>query len=161
MNNGNRVLVVSLIVAIVVLVGAVMFLLGRMTAPQAPVETPAAEAALTQPPPTWTPAPATPGAATLPVVFQGKWEEQLKACADTASTTWMRLSADHINYLESGGTIKTVTVYSPLDVSFTADMDGEGQHWTRTFHFVLSPDQTALTEQGDKAGAPRLRCPAA
>ncbi len=161
MNNGNRVLVVSLIMAIVVLVGAVMFLLGRMTAPQGPAEPPAADASLVQPPPTWTTAPTTPGAAVLPAAFLGKWEEQAKACGDPASTTWMRLTADHIGYLESGGVIKAVTVYSPLDIAFTADMDGEGQHWTRTFHFMLSPDQTQLIEQGEKAGMTRQRCPAA
>lgn len=160
MNNGNRVLIVSLIMAIMVLVGAVMFLLGRMTAPSDPAEQTPAEATLVQPPPTWTAPAPTPGAAVLPVAFLGKWEEQLKACSDAASTTWMRLTADHIGYLESGGVIKAVTVYSPLDIAFTADMEGEGQRWTRTFHFMLSPDQTQLIEQGDKAGPTRLRCPA-
>jgi hypothetical protein len=158
MGNGNRVLIISLVVAIIVLVGAVMFLLGKMSAQQPAEPAPTEMAAVP---------PADPGpvaaqvlpALTLPANFQGKWEEQLKACSDSASTTFMRLTSNQISFLESGGTVTAVTVYSPLEIAFTANMDGEGERWTRTFRFVLSPDQSILTDPADKGGFTRYRCP--
>jgi hypothetical protein len=156
--NGNRLLITSLVLAIIVLVGAVMFLLGRLTAPQACAEPVVAEETI--PPSVIGPVSEAPiPVAALPAAFQGRWEEDVKSCGDPASTTWLRLTAGELRFHESSGTIKAVTVYSPLDVAVTADWEGEGERWTRTLRLLLSPDQTVLTDPSEKGGFSRRRCP--
>ena len=90
MGNGSRILIASLVLAVIILVGAVSFLAGRMTAPQAPAE-PAADALGPMAPIAAGPVSALPlPAAALPAAFQGLWEQDIKACGDPASTTWHR-----------------------------------------------------------------------
>ena len=159
MGNGSRILIASLVLAVIILVGAVSFLAGRMTAPQAPAE-PAADALGPMAPIAAGPVSALPlPAAALPAAFQGLWEQDIKACGDPASTTWLRTSAAELRFHESSGTIRAVTVYSPLDVTVTADWEGEGERWTRTLRLLLSPDQTVMTDPSEKGGFTRRRCP--
>lgn len=157
--GNSRVLIVSLILAIVVLVGGIMFLIGRLTAPQAQPQPPIVETQMQPVAPLPSPA-APPAAALVPAAFQAEWAANLKTCGAGIDADWMRLTPSEIRYYESGGKVTAVVVNSPLDIVVSADLSGEGETWSRSFHFVLSPDQSQLTDVSDKTGMIRQRCPA-
>ena len=69
------------------------------------------------------------------------------------------ISPTNMDFYESGGSVDTVTIASPTDITVETDMSGEGEAWKRTMHMVLSDAGQTLTIDDGKGGI-RKHCPA-
>jgi hypothetical protein len=96
----------------------------------------------------------------IPARFQGEWNTNLENCGTDLNDSRLRISADHLQFHESGGTVRAVVTQGELDLALIAEMSGEGETWLFYRHFRLSPDETYMTDVTDKDLAlMRYRCP--
>ena len=96
----------------------------------------------------------------MPAAFLGSWDAVGATCHDTDYRSDMALdiSPTSMDFYESSGSVTSVTVNSPTDVTVDADMSGEGEKWKRTMHMVLTDAGQILTIDDGKGGV-RKRCP--
>ena len=100
---------------------------------------------------------AAPGGASLaPAPFQGEWNADLSACGRAGESRLMITGRD-LRFPESRQTIVSSSQSSQDEISLQTMATGEGQVWTDSFRFRLSPDGRSLTEVG--SGLVRRRCP--
>ncbi|MDB5699207.1 MAG: hypothetical protein JWN69_2011 [Alphaproteobacteria bacterium] len=172
-------LIVTLVVVIVILVGAVMFMMGRASdrdaapamptgnaqAPVAPALAPQAQVL----PPAEAPAqpaeasPATPNekgvppAATtsIPAAFLGEWNADPKDCGTGLSDSRVQVEPRRVRFHESEAQVKRVTIHNPRSVTIEGPFQGEGEAWDGRLRMDLSASGEAMTI-GDLT---RRRCP--
>jgi hypothetical protein len=108
------------------------------------------------PPPATKPAPAPVRADAIPAAFHGVYDESREACA-RPSQYRMTIGAREIDYHESIGTVRAVTIAGPADAVVEADYQGEGESWRSSRRLALDGDR--LTISGDGTEAVRVRCP--
>jgi hypothetical protein len=167
-------LVVALAALVVLLTGALMFLLGRMsasdgatsqansaeaTAPAAPAAGPTADsstgARTPLPPPRPAPSPSAEEPGTIPTAFQGEWNRQLDHCGTGLNDSALSIEPGAMRFYESRGEVTRVTRTGERELSVEADFRGEGETWRETVRLTLSADGEQLTVGSDE---PRRRC---
>lgn len=114
-------------------------------APAAPV--PAASA----------PDPVQPGRGVVPIAFQGEWNADLSACGSGTNDSRLDIGTDTIRFYESGGRIKSVSVWDSGDVTLLADITRDGQTTEGAYTYRLSADGLTLTDLN--GGLTRQKCP--
>ena len=169
-------LIVALAALAVLLTGALMFLLGRMSAtggapaaantveaPNSAALAPGAAAdsstggkARLAPP---APPPASPAAAEqtdiIPTTFQGEWNRRLDHCGTGLNDSALRVEPRVMRFYESRGDVRRVARTGERAASIEADFEGEGETWSETVQLTLSADGEQLTTGSDE---PRRRC---
>ena len=93
----------------------------------------------------------------IPARFRGEWNADLAACGTDRSDSRLRLGARDVRFYESAGTVKAVEQPSPDRLQVTLALTGEGETWTTSRDFRLSPDGATLTDA--EGGLVRRRCP--
>jgi hypothetical protein len=132
-----------------------VFVLLGLAACAPPAETPA-DAAVSV-------APIIPSASTsvaaeaIPEAFIGLWDASMAACAD-GSELKLTVTPARLQFYESGGSVETVSIAGPADITVGMLMSGEGETWQRSLRMVLSEDGKSLTIDGGIGGV-RIRCP--
>ena len=101
--------------------------------------------------------PVQPGRGVVPVAFQGEWNADLSACGSGTHDSRLDIGTDTIRFYESGGRIKSVSVWDSGDVTLLADIAGEGQATEGTYTYRLSADGLSLTDLN--GGVVRKKCP--
>ena len=162
-SNGVIVILGALIV---LLVGALMFMVGRSgsqdpseTAPGRQAQAPAAPAA--------TATPALPrrvgeesgttpsAAAAIPAAFLGEWNVSLEDCGTGLDLSRMRVEPQRVLFHESEAEARRVTVDGPRSITIEGPFQGEGESWEGRLRMDISASGEALTI-GDLT---RQRCP--
>lgn len=176
MERRNR-LIVALAALVVLLSGALMFLLGRMSASGgAPVAEkpaqvdnsaiPAADSSTggkaLLPAPAAAAPPATPyapaaaeKAGLIPAAFHGEWNRELEHCGTGLNDSALRIEPRSMHFYESRGDVTRITRTGDRTVAIEASFQGEGETWSETVQLTLSPDGEQLTTGTDQ---PRRRC---
>ncbi len=96
----------------------------------------------------------------IPDRFQGEWNAKLEHCGTSLNDSRLRISADHLQFHESGGPVRAVVTQGESDVALIAEVSGEGETWLLYRHFRLSADRACMTDITDKDAAfVRYRCP--
>lgn len=104
-----------------------------------------------------TPSPAPPQTRPgVPPRFQGTYALDGNACAQPGDESHLVVSADRIQFHESGGPIEQVHVERDT-VHITAQLTGEGETRQATYAFALSSDGSQLRDVDH--GMVRVRCP--
>lgn len=93
----------------------------------------------------------------IPDAFTGRWDASTAACAD-GSELKLDVAPKGLQFYESSGTVETVSITGPTDITVVADMSGEGAQWQRTLRMVLGDSGKTLTIDGGTGGV-RIRCP--
>jgi hypothetical protein len=96
----------------------------------------------------------------IPARFQGEWNTKLEHCGTDRNDSRLRISADHIQFHESGGPVRAIVTQGELDLAVIAEMSGEGETWLFFRNFRLSADHAYMTDVTDKDfGIVCYRCP--
>jgi hypothetical protein len=96
---------------------------------------------------------------TIPAQFQGKWDSDLQSCNSRASEGRLDISADRVQFYESGGPVQKVVTYGNSDIELSIELSGEGQTWISDNYFRLSDNQNSLTDlTRGEPGFVRYRC---
>lgn len=104
-----------------------------------------------------TPSPAPPQTSPgVPPRFQGTYALDGNACTQPGDESRLVLSADRIQFHESGGPIEQVHVERDT-VRISAQLTGEGETREATYAFALSADGRQLRDVDH--GMVRVRCP--
>lgn len=167
-SNGVIVILGALVV---LLVGALMFMIGRsgtqertdtIAARQAPAlsEPPAvpdatAAAATAQPRKTGEESSTATAAGPIPAAFLGEWNVGLQDCGTGLSDSRVRVEPARVLFHESEAVAKRVTVHDPRSITIEGPFQGEGESWDGRLRLDLSASGQALTI-GDLT---RRRCP--
>lgn len=97
---------------------------------------------------------------TIPARFQGEWNIKLEHCGTDQNDSRLKISADRLQFHESGGSVRAVVTKGKLELAVIAELSGEGETWLFYRHFRLSPDHTSLTDiTGNDSAVVRYRCP--
>lgn len=82
----------------------------------------------------------------LPPSFVGRWGMTKADCDPNSLATkgLLTISADHLKFWESKGSVQRIVRHSPYDVTLVLDMTGEGQRWTSTTQLTLDAAATQL-----------------
>lgn len=99
----------------------------------------------------------------IPQAFQGVWDG-LQGHCDPDSDLRVEFAASQLSFYESSGQVKAVKQDGPGTIEVTLAMAGEGEQWTQTMRFALSPDgrqMIASPVPADKSGLTNTlkRCP--
>jgi hypothetical protein len=173
-SNGVIVILGALVI---LLVGALMFMVGRSgtqpridavavrkqgpeqaQVPEAPAPTAAAAPAASAPQPRGTGAEdgATPAAAgPIPASFLGEWNVSLGNCGTGLDESRVRVEPGRVLFHESEARAERVTVHGPRSITIEGPFQGEGETWNGRLRMDLSASGDALTI-GDLT---RRRCP--
>jgi hypothetical protein len=168
-SNGVIVILGALVV---LLVGALMFMIGRsgtqertdtIAARQAPAQADApavsdatAAQAPAQPPETREEIGTIPVAAgPIPAAFVGEWNVGLQHCGTGLDESRVRVEPQRVLFHESEAVAKRVTVHDPRSITIEGPFQGEGESWEGRLRMDLSASGQALTI-GDLT---RRRCP--
>jgi len=179
----GRSLVWVLAGVMIVLGGLVVFLLGRMSAepagtadggrggvvseaePTRPLSSraeaprPAVPAARGETPAPVSAAPDHARRDVVPVRFRGEWNANLEDCGTGLNDSRLRITADRIQFYESGGPIKAVSGRGEFEISIIAELAGEGAAWDAVHRFRLSSDHKTLIDVTGGDEFVRYRCP--
>ncbi|WP_332811136.1 hypothetical protein [Sphingomonas sp.] len=165
-SNGVIVILGALVV---LMVGALMFMVGR-SGTQERTDTIAARPAPAQtqsPAVPDTTAAATPAAAQprtageesaagpIPSAFLGEWNASLEDCGTGLDLSRMRVEPQRVLFHESEAEAKLVTIDGPRSITIEGPFQGEGETWNGRLRMDLSASGDALTI-GDLT---RRRCP--
>jgi hypothetical protein len=157
-------------VLVILLVGALMFTIGRSTsqdpsataqqrqaeAPAAPDPAAVAASAAAQPPSASEQSTTTTAAAALiPAAFLGDWNASLEDCGTGLDLSRMRVEPQRVLFHESEAEAKRVTIHGPRSITIEGLFQGEGETWNGRLRMDLSASGQALTI-GDLI---RQRCP--
>jgi hypothetical protein len=104
------------------------------------------------------PAPPVADANMIPAPFQGRYDESEAACGGTGEKRLV-VTGTELRFLESIGTVRSVSDAGSRAVSVTADYQGEGESWRNVRTLALAPDGSTLTISGDGTSLTRTRCP--
>lgn len=97
---------------------------------------------------------------TIPGRFQGKWDFNSESCSSRVSEGRLIISADRIQFYESGGPVEKVMTHGNFDLELAIELSGEGETWVSERYFRLSDDQKSLTDlTTGNSGFVRYRCP--
>lgn len=97
---------------------------------------------------------------TIPAQFLGKWDFDLESCNSPVSEGRLIMSADRVEFYESGGLVQKVVTHGNSDLELSIELSGEGETWTSDNYFRLSDDQKSLTDiTNGEPGFVRYRCP--
>lgn len=152
----NR-LAALVVLGVLVIGGAILFLLARpepARGPSVPMSGgPAAdsndEAA----------APVDPDAEHVPPQFQGSWAPDRLSCTTRGETARVEITADGMNFYESSGRLLQVTPLSGgREHAISLQMTGEGQSWTRTIHLRRVGHELALRDAEETEDRLLIRC---
>ena len=80
---------------------------------------------------------------SIPARFHGEWNI-LEYCG-TNSDSQLRISANRIDFYESGGPVRAVVTQGEFDLALIAELSGEGETWLSYSFFRLSEDGSSLT----------------
>lgn len=101
-----------------------------------------------------------PQAAVIPRRFRGEWNRKLADCGTSRNATRLRIAAGRVQYHESSGKVRAVTVRGANEIEVTVDLVGEGSSYSTTRRWRLSASGAALRDVTDGPGLLRRRCPA-
>lgn len=169
MDRRNRIFT-PLTLLVLLLVAALSFFAGRLSAPQREEPEPQASPA---PPPAPRPkenghaaAPAAPAPepagkaaddpATIPDAFRGEWNRNLAHCGTGLNDSAMRVEPRALRFYESIGRVTGVSREEERTVTVSADFEGEGETWSDRIRLTLSADGRQLSVGEDET---RRRCP--
>ncbi|EGF90403.1 hypothetical protein ABI_34240 [Asticcacaulis biprosthecium C19] len=93
----------------------------------------------------------------IPDAFTGRWDASTAACASTSDMKLV-IKPKELEFYESSGSVQSVTMASPTDITAVAAMSGEGEQWQRTLRMELGDSGKTLTIDGGVGGV-RVRCP--
>ncbi|APD48421.1 MULTISPECIES: hypothetical protein [Synechococcaceae] len=102
----------------------------------------------------------------IPERFRGEWQDSRYPCDSPFNMeTRLLLQAGTLSFFESGGPTVAVVTSGTSELALITAMAGEGQTWLGLRRFLLSPDQSSLSDV-TYAGWPdqnkpfvRKRCP--
>jgi hypothetical protein len=103
-------------------------------------------------------APPVADSGTIPAPFLGRYDESEAACGG-AGEKKLIVTANELRFLESIGTVRSVSEAGSRAISVTADYQGEGESWRNVRTLKLAPDGSTLTISGDGTSLTRTRCP--
>ena len=92
----------------------------------------------------------------IPEAYRGEWNADLTACGSGLSDSRLRIGARSLAFHESAAEVRRVERVDARTIRVEADFQGEGERWSRTVQFRLSPEGDRLV-MDDFA---RRRCPA-
>jgi hypothetical protein len=162
--------IVILGAAVILLAGALMFMIGRSgphdpsatvvqrraQAPAAPHPAAVAAPAPAQPRRVGEESGTTPAAAgPIPAAFLGEWNVSLQACGTGLDESRMRVEPQRVLFHESEAEAERVTIHDPRSITIEGPFQGEGESWNGHLRMDLSASGQALTI-GDLT---RRRCP--
>jgi len=105
--------------------------------------------------------PPSPQPGAIPSAYHGEWNIDPSACGTGLHDSRLVIGPRRLQFYESSGDVRTVRVSGERRITVTSDFSGEGETWTGTDHFLLSPDGDSLTTSGGRGEATvRRRCPA-
>ncbi|MFL9842504.1 hypothetical protein ABS767_16155 [Sphingomonas sp. ST-64] len=93
-------------------------------------------------------------AAEIPEAFRGRWSGKAGDCGKGSDITRLEITPAELRFYESSGTVTGIEGEG-AEIAVTARYTGEGEAWTATRSFELSPDGKTLTSEG----MARVRCP--
>lgn len=94
----------------------------------------------------------------IPRQFWGSWTDRPQLCGRPGlDDSLLVIRARAVDFYESHGVVRSVTVHSAQAITLTAAYRGEGRRWTDTDRFVLSRSGRELTVGG--LAPPRRKCP--
>ncbi len=102
----------------------------------------------------------------IPERFRGEWQDSRHPCGSPIKReTRLLLQAGTVTFYESGGPAVAVVTSGTSELALITALAGEGQTWLDLRRFLLSPDQSTLTDV-THTGSPdqdkpfvRKRCP--
>lgn len=94
----------------------------------------------------------------MPIALQGHWTGLNEACGDKGAAQQLQIRAASLIFLESVGTVKSITPASDGRLSVSAEFTGEGESWTRTLALRPSDNGRRLTITNDGTAIVRKRC---
>ncbi|MCP9819676.1 hypothetical protein KBZ18_09240 [Synechococcus sp. Cruz-9H2] len=102
----------------------------------------------------------------IPERFRGEWQDSRHPCGSPINMeTRLLLQAGTVTFYESGGPAVAVVTSGTSELALITALAGEGQTWLDLRRFLLSADQSTLTDV-THAGGPdqdkpfvRKRCP--
>jgi len=101
-----------------------------------------------------------PALRTIPERWHGEWSADRSACGTDNNDSVLRLSADRIEFWESGGLVRGAFTKGPFEILIVADMTGEGQAWLGSSHFRMAPSGDSIAmDTGGSSLFIRYRCP--
>lgn len=106
------------------------------------------------------PASAPQAAAAIPRRFRGEWNQKLADCGTSRNATRLRIAAGRVQFHESSGKVRAVTMHGANEIEVTADLVGEGSSFSATRRWRLSASGASLRDVTDGPGIVRRRCPA-
>lgn len=90
---------------------------------------------------------AQPIGKAFPTDFQGRWGLVANDCTSTRGDNkgLLTVEGDRLRFYESVGTVTTLTIATPTQVTAELKFEGEGQSWRRTTQYSVSNDGKTLT----------------
>lgn len=185
MKSGQK-LIVTLLAIIAILLGVVIFLqlnpvkklpiTNGVDAATAGEQAPTEEKDSAPPPPAENPiddivenviaeempaGPAEVRVGAIPRQYWGIWTRRPELCGQQgADESAFQIGARKLQFWESTGEVKSVTLKNPMTVEVEADYTGEGQNWQAKSQFALSASkQDLMVGEPGKPGMWYKRCP--
>jgi hypothetical protein len=145
--------------AVIILVAALMFMVGRATAPTAsppPVTIEARKPAFPKPKASKAePLLARGSPSSIPNSFVGEWNEKVEDCGTGNNATRLRIEPKRVRFYESEAGVKRVTAHNRRAITVEGSFADHEQVWADSFKMVLSGSGKDLTMDG----LTRHRCP--
>ena len=93
----------------------------------------------------------------VPEQYRGEWAGRPAQCG-RPSESFLRITADSIDFYESRGRVLAVDVIKERVIEVLIESAGEGQRWRQNRQFMLSEDGASLTDLTTQGHVVRVRC---
>ncbi|WP_348672276.1 hypothetical protein [uncultured Abyssibacter sp.] len=97
-------------------------------------------------------------ASEIPKGFRGEWNLHFEDCGSGRNDTRLRVDAEKIQFYESTAYVQAVERISPQEIRVDLRFSGEGDFWSRTYHYRLSNNRQALIDLSGESELRRYRC---
>jgi len=75
---------------------------------------------------------------TIPVQFQGEWNDKPAACGTDLSDSRLRIYSDRLQFYESSAYVKSLEIINPQTIKLKLSFTGEGSNWNDSRTLILS-----------------------
>lgn len=97
---------------------------------------------------------------TVPIQFQGEWNEKLEDCGTGNNDSRLIISATEVQFYESGGRVRGAFLHGPYEVIIVMDLSGEGSTWMTSSQFTIASDGRYISSRSEDGTLfTRYRCP--
>lgn len=152
----NR-LAALVVLGVLVIGGAILFLLARPEAARGPSVTMAGGPVTESNGESGDPA--DPDAEHVPPQFQGSWAPDRLSCTTRGETARVEITADGMNFYESsGGLLQVTALNGGREHAIALQVTGEGQSWTRTIHLRRVGHELAFRDAEETEERLLIRC---